>query len=512
LSIWRCWRARACFEVGTAEDASRLIAGLVGRDTLAAMSGPRTTVELLRAVAAEHPDRAALVDVERRLTFAEWDRAADGVAAYLAQRGVGVGDVVALHIDSSIEYAVAYQAATRLRAITTGINTRLGPFEVKSILKRTDPAVILRPADLDAIRDAYEWEPLDLADPDPADAVAIVWTSGTTGLPKGAVFDHDNLRAVAIGAGALGEPFDVRIAPIPFAHVGFMSRTWEEISKYITTVITSTPWNASEMLMLLARERVTAGQGVPTQWRLLLDHPEFEATDVSSLRIAGTGAAVVPPELVREMESRLGCPVVIGYSSTEAAIATGTVPGDSPEVISRTVGRARVNVELELVDDNGVRVAPGAVGRVRVRSAAVMRGYWEDPERTEEVLDDDGWLTLGDLGSLDENGYLTLAGRKSEMYIRGGYNVYPAEVERVLSGHPDVVHVAIVGVPDPVLGEIGVAFVVAAAGTAPELDALRAFCCESLADYKAPDRLHLLDALPVSNMGKVDKRSLAASV
>jgi acyl-CoA synthetase (AMP-forming)/AMP-acid ligase II len=257
---------------------------------------------------------------------------------------------------------------------------------------------------------------------------------------------------------------------------------------------------------------VTAGQGVPTQWRLLLDHPEFEATDVSSLRIAGTGAAVVPPELVREMESRLGCPVVIGYSSTEAAIATGTVPGDSPEVISRTVGRARVNVELELVDDNGVPVAPGAVGRVRVRSAAVMRGYWEDPERTEEVLDDDGWLTLGDLGSLDENGYLTLAGRKSEMYIRGGYNVYPAEVERVLSGHPDVVHVAIVGVPDPVLGEIGVAFVVAAAGTAPELDALRAFCCESLADYKAPDRLHLLDALPVSNMGKVDKRSLAASV
>jgi acyl-CoA synthetase (AMP-forming)/AMP-acid ligase II len=291
-----------------------------------------------------------------------------------------------------------------------------------------------------------------------------------------------------------------------------MSRTWEEISKCITTVITSTPWNASEMLMLLTRERVTVGQGVPTQWRLLLDHPEFEATDVSSLRIAGTGAAVVPPELVREMETRLGCPVVIGYSSTEAAIATGTVPGDSPEVISRTVGRARVNVEVELVDDDGKPVPTGEIGRVRCRSGAVMRGYWEDPERTAEVLDDDGWLTLGDLGSFDERGYLTLAGRKSEMYIRGGYNVYPTEVERALSGHPAVAQIAVVGVPDPVLGEIGVAFVVAAEGAAPDLDELRAFCCESLADYKAPDRLELLDALPIMTMGKVDKRALAALV
>src|SRR4051794_12648885 len=260
------------------------------------MGAPRTTVELLRRVAAIHPDRAAFVDLDRRLTFSEWDRAADGVAAYLDERGVGVGDVVALHLDSSIEYAVLYQAAMRLRAITTGINTRLGPFEVKSILKRTDPRVVIRADDLVAIRDAYEWDPLELSDPDPSDAVAIVWTSGTTGLPKGAVFDHDNLRAVGAGAGSLGEPFDVRVSPIPFAHVGFMSRPWEEISKFITTVVTSTPWNASEMLTLMARERVTAGQGVPTQWRLLLDHPDFENADLTSLRIAGTGAALVPPE------------------------------------------------------------------------------------------------------------------------------------------------------------------------------------------------------------------------
>jgi acyl-CoA synthetase (AMP-forming)/AMP-acid ligase II len=203
---------------------------------------------------------------------------------------------------------------------------------------------------------------------------------------------------------------------------------------------------------------------------------------------------------------------VIGYSSTEAAIATGTVPGDSPEVISRTVGRARVNVELELVDDDGTPVKTGAVGRVRVRSEAVMRGYWEDPERTEDVLDAEGWLTLGDLGSLDEDGYLTLVGRKSEMYIRGGYNVYPAEVEAALTDHPAIDRVGVVGTPDDVLGEIGVAFVVPAAGADVDtlsLDALRAWSRERIADYKSPDRVVLVDDLPVTPMMKIDKAALA---
>ena len=471
-------------------------------------------MELLRKVSAEHPDRAAFVEVDRRLTFAQWDRAADGVAAFLADRGVRPGDVIALLVPSSIDYAVCYQAAMRLRAITTGINTRLGPPEIASILERTRPRVVIREIDLDAVRAAYSCEPpVDLPRVEPDDAVAIVWTSGTTGMPKGAVFDHRNLRAVAVGAGAMGARYDVRLAPLPFAHVAFMSRPWEEIDNVITTVITPTPWSAVDALRLMVRERVTVGQGVPTQWRLVLDHPDFATSDLTSLRIAGTGAATVPPELVREMEQKLGCPVVIGYTSTEAAITTGTVPGDSPEVISQTVGRARVNVELEVVDEDGRTCSTGVVGRVRCRSEAVMRGYWQDPDRTAEVLGADGWLTTGDLGCLDERGYLTLVGRRSEMYIRGGYNVYPAEVERVLSEHDAVAQVAVLGVPDPVLGEIGVAFVVPA-GPPPDerslaLDDLRTFCKAALADYKAPDRLVVVDALPLTSVGKVDKRSLA---
>jgi acyl-CoA synthetase (AMP-forming)/AMP-acid ligase II len=468
-------------------------------------------VRLLRDVAQAQPDRDAYVEADRRLSFSEWDRGADGLAAHFADRGVGAGDVVALLLPSSIDYAVCYQAAMRLRAITTGINPRLGPAEVASILERTEPRVVVRVEDLDDLRAEYACDrsahlPNGRAD----DPVAIVWTSGTTGAPKGAVFDHESLAAVAVGAGALGERFDRRLSPLPFAHVAYMSRPWEEIEKLITTVIPRTPWSAGDTLAMMAAERVTVGQGVPTQWRLVLDHPLFETTDLSALRIAGTGAATVPPDLVREMERRLGCPVVIGYTSTEAAITTGTVPGDTPEVIATTVGRARVNVELEVVDDNGDPCVTGEVGRVRCRSRANMRGYWRDPERTAEVIGSDGWLSTGDAGYLDEREYLTLVGRRSEMYIRGGYNIYPAEVERVLAAHATVSEVAIVSMPDPVLGEIGVAFVIPVSGAAPQLDDLRAHVKATLADYKRPDRLVVVDALPQTAMGKVDKLALAA--
>jgi acyl-CoA synthetase (AMP-forming)/AMP-acid ligase II len=474
------------------------------------VAAPRTTVELLRSVAQAHGDRDAYVEPGRRLSFAEWDRAADGLAAHFAECGVQAGDVVALILPSCADYAVCYQAAMRLRAITTGINPRLGPSEVTSIIERTAPKVIVRVEDLPALRTHYTRAAPALPDARADDPVAICWTSGTTGPPKGAVFDHNNLAAVAVGAGAMGERFDRRLSPLPFAHVAYMSRPWEEIEKVITTVVPSMPWKAGDALEMMAAERVTVGQGVPTQWRLLLDHPEFDRADLSALRIAGTGAATVAPDLVREMETRLGCPVVIGYTSTEAAITTGTVPGDTPDDMARTVGRARVNVELEVVDESGAPCAPGVVGRVRCRSGAIMRGYWHDPARTAEVLDADRWLTVGDLGTLDERGYLTLVGRKSEMYIRGGYNVYPAEVERVLEGHASVGQVAIVGIPDRVLGEIGAAFVVAAAGTGPDLGELRDHVKAQLADYKAPDRLVVLDALPTTAMGKVDKRALAA--
>ena len=485
----------------------------------------RTVPELLAAAALAFGERAAFVEAGRVLTFSDWHHRAGALASTLAAAGVVRGDVVCLLLPPSADYACCYQAAMRVGAVTSGVNLRLGPLEIDDIVSRTRPRVtvigdgadpprqagqIIRRSELEQL---YRGQPTG-PDPSltPSDPVAVVWTSGTTGRPKGALFDHDNLRAVADGVGVLSRPGDRRISPSPFSHVGYMTRAWDELANGITTVIPGTPWSAGDTLRLIEQERVTVAQGVPTQWALMLAHPDFDAVDMSSLRLAATGSATVPPELVREVKRRLGVPFVVRYTSTEASLTTGTQPDDPDDVVARTVGRPAPNVEIELVDDHGVAVPAGEVGTVRVRSVAVMRGYWDDPERTAEVLSSDGWLLTGDLGHLDGQGNLVLVGRRNEMYVRGGYNVYPAEVEAVLGGHPAVARVAVLGLPDPVLGEIGLAAVVAVPGTNPTRDDLRSWCKARVADYKAPDRLVLVDELPLTPMLKVDKAALARTL
>ena len=492
------------------------------------------TVSLMRAVAGAHPDREAFVEADRRLSFGAWEQAADSLARYFESSGVELGDVVGLVLPSCIDYAVCYQAAMRLGAITSGLNPRLGSVEVRSILERTRPVVLV--VDLTSGRAAevaLDWAstmapstrvvkrenlagigqgpaPRRLVKLAASDPVAVVWTSGTTGIPKGAVFDHANLKAISEGIGVLSEMGDRRLSPLPFAHVGYMTRPWDELAHVITTVITPSPWRAEEALDLMAAERVSVAQGVPTQWSLMLDHPKFASTDLSWLRLAGTGASVVSPTLVARMRHDLGVPIVVRYTSTEAALTTGTGVGDTDEQVANSVGRAAGNVELKLVDASGDEIEPGQVGTLCCRSGAVMRRYWDDPVRTAEVLSPEGWLRTGDLGYFDVDGYLHLVGRHSEMYIRGGYNVYPAEIEKVLAGHGSIDHVAVLGHPDPVLGEIGVAFVVTAAGARRVgLDEVRQFCRDRLADYKAPDRMVFMAELPLTSMLKVDKMALA---
>ena len=482
--------------------------------------------DLLAARAEASPALDAFVDGDRRLTFGEWQRSSAAVAARLADVGVRRGDVVCLVLPSSIDYAVCYQAIAHLGAITSGINPRLGPGELASVLVRTAPVVtIVDPgvslpegASGGAVIERGELEAMIAAGGEaptvsvrPTDPVAIVWTSGTTGVPKGAVFDHECLRAMAAGAGALSEPGDRRLSPLPFAHVGYMTRPWDEIAMGITTVITPTPWRAVDALRLIEAERVTVGQGVPAQWSLMLAAPEFDSTNVSSLRLAATGAAPVPPELVRTMRSRLGCPVIVRYASTEASLATGSRPDDGDMVIATTVGRPSGGVEMQVVDEGGRASSRGQVGMVQLRSRAMMRGYWRDDAATAAAINADGWLSTGDLGSVDGDGNLTLVGRRVEMYIRGGYNIYPAEVEAVLSDHPSIDRVAVVGMPDPVLGQIGVAFAVVSPGAGePTLDELRSWIRLRLADYKSPDRLVIVEELPLTSMLKIDKRALAS--
>ncbi len=480
-----------------------------------------TLCELFDAVVEVAGDVEAFVDGERRLTFAEWGRAADGVATRLAGMGVGPGDVVGIRLPSSIDYAIAYQAALRLGAVTSGMNPRLGVAETAHILDKSGAGVVVSDDDLDGVTrlttaelteataDAPFTARPPMADTDP---VAIVWTSGTTGKPKGAVFDHACMRAMARAAWPLSQVGDRRISPLPFAHVGYMTRVWDELVHVITTVITPSPWTAADALRLIGTERVTVGQGVPAQWQMILAHPDLATTDTSSLRVVSTGAARVPPELVAAMRDAFGCPVVVRYTSTEACVSTGTALDDPDDVVANTVGTPGPGVEMELRADEGRGpvVPVGEVGTVCLRSRAMMRGYWREPELTAAAIDAEGWLLTGDLGHLDERGDLHLAGRSTEMYIRGGYNVYPVEIENCLGGHDKVDRVAVVGTAAPVLGEIGVAFVVPAPGAEPPtLEELRAWCRARLADYKAPDCLVLVDELPLTAMSKIDKRALA---
>ena len=502
-----------------------------------------TVVSVLREAARVNGDVEAYVEPDgrggrRTLTFAEWDRAAEGVAGELARRGVAKGDVVGLLLPSCIEYAVLYAALLRLGAITSGINPRMGAGEVDSILDRArpvllvvDPEVARAPAAHTAIvvarGEARTWWTGEgpgtrtrLASSDP---VAVVWTSGTTGRPKGAVFDHANLAAVARGTDVLSHPGDRRLSPLPFAHVGYMTRPWDEIANAVTTIITPTPWRADDAIRIMAAERVTVAQGVPTQWALMLASGELAGADLGALRVAGTGAARMTASMVAEVRRRFGVPVVVRYTSTESSLGTGTTLTSSDEEVATTVGRPVAGVELAIVDDGGTPVPDGSVGRVLLRSGAAMRGYWGrgpgrgrridelvDAAATSAVLGPDGWLTTGDFGRLTPEGNLQLSGRAHERYIRGGYNVYPAEVEEALSSHPAVERAAVVGVPDDVLGEVGVAVVVAAAGARPELAELRAHCARQLSDYKAPDALVVVDELPLTPMMKVDPLRLAA--
>jgi acyl-CoA synthetase (AMP-forming)/AMP-acid ligase II len=438
----------------------------------------------------------------------------------------------------SIDYAVAYQAIVRCGAVASGINPRLALNEQESIFDRMLPVVTV--AEDELVSDLGESAGIPLArsaaagvpvapfapeeDREPSDLVAVVWTSGTTGLPKGAMFDHRSLRAVSEGTDLLSQPGDRKLSPLPFAHVGYMTRAWDEISNGVTTIITPNPWRAPGALQTIVDERVTVAQGVPTQWSLILELDALVDADVSSLRLVSTGAARMAPSQVAQLRERFRAPVVVRYTSTETSLGTGTRLDDDDETIASTVGRPVAGVEMELVDQDGDEVARGEVGRVRLRSGAVMLGYVapRDPKRvgeplvvdraaTDLVRSQDGWITTGDFGVLDEKGNLSLVGRDNEMYQRGGYNVYPAEIEQALDGAPGVQSVAVVAGSDDVLGEVGVAFVVATEqGDVPTQESLKAFLRDRIADYKAPDVVVVKDELPVTAMGKIDKKVLRA--
>lgn len=492
-------------------------------------SAHRTLSTEVEAAVERDGDVEAYVEGSRKVTYAEWLDRADAVAAAWLDAGVAANDVVAIALPASIDYAVCYLAAIRIGAIPTGLNTRLGPRELTGILDRCTPSLLVD-------EDTHSIETLDLASTRPRqfdrseiasavgsphrlahphlgsedDPICIVWTSGSTAQPKGVWFDNRSHRELASMGGLMSAYADRRLLPMPFAHAGYMTRVWDQAKHSITVIISPGAWSALEMLRVLEGQRVTVGQGVPTQWQKVVDLDEIHDADLTALRICGTGAAPVPPELVVAMRERLGCPILVRFACTESPILTGTLPDDPPEVLLHTVGRPAPGVELEIRDEDGIPLETDTVGTLHARSPGSMKGYWNAPEL--EGPGPDGWLRLGDLGRIDADGNLTLCGRSGDMYIRGGYNVYPLEVQHVIEEHPAAAAAAVVGVEAPVIGQTGTAFVVRAVETdlseAEFPDVIRRWVRERLADYKVPDRVEIVDALPLTAMMKVDTKRL----
>lgn len=466
--------------------------------------------ELAASAARRFGERTAYVSADgRRVSYAELDRVSTEVAAGLAHAGLGEGDVLALALGSVPEYPIAYLAAAKVGIITTGVNTRLSRTERDRVLAVANPTLVIADSDsVHELRRPDEGVPPLAADPDRA--VAIVFTSGTTGAPKGVVFGERQLDFITRTdtGGTWGEGGD-QIAGTSFAHLAFMTKLPGKLMAGGVSWMMR-EWRAREALELTSQHGMTRIGGIPTQVALMLREPMFDSYDLSSVNTIVIGGGPATPALVREARHRFGAPVLVRYACTEAGIGTGTGAHDPTEDAEDTVGRPQPGVELRI--DGGAGTEDG-VGEVCLRSPATMSGYWRDPEATAGAFTPDGFVRTGDLGRIDDQGRLHLVGRTREIYVRGGYNVYPAEVEAVLSRHPDVVEVVVVPRPDDVMGEVGVAVVVPRdPDRPPSLDSLRALAEDDLARHKLPEDVVTISRLPLTAMDKVDRTALAALV
>jgi HIP---CoA ligase len=343
----------------------------------------------------------------------------------------------------------------------------------------------------------------------PGDLADIIFTSGTTGAPKGAMLDHGpSVRTYEAWCDAVGlVRGDRYLCVYPFFHTAGLKSAVLACVLRGATILPHAVFDAGVVMQRVADEHITVLPGPPTVFQSMLEHPERERFDLSTLRLSVTGAASVPVEVVRRMRDDLHiASVVTGYGLTET---TGTVSmchhDDPPEVVATTVGRPLPGVSVRVADDEGAMVPPGETGEILVKGFNVMRGYFDDPEATAGAFDDAGYLRTGDIGFVADDGNLRITDRKKDMFIVGGFNAFPAEIEGIMLTHAGVAQVAVVGVPDDRMGEVARAYVVRRNGHGVDQGALIAWCRDHMANYKVPKEVHFVDELPLTASGKVQR-------
>ncbi|QNA86610.1 AMP-binding protein [Sphingomonas sp. So64.6b] len=499
---------------------------------------PKTIVAAAAIAAERWPSAPALIEQGRTLSFAElWDAARAAASALLA-RGIMPGDRVAVWAPNVGEWIFAALGAHICGAVLIPLNTRYKGEEAGEILRRTRAVMLFTMRDfigtdyralltgqvLPNLRETVTLEDWDAfiasgqgaADPAVDAAVAarhgdelsdIIFTSGTTGAPKGVMTAHAQVTRI-FGDWAIRVDLregDRHLIVNPFSHTFGYKAGWVACLLRGAAIVPQPVFDEAETARLIMAHKVSFIPGPPAIYQsLLLAQKASAAADFSSLRVAVTGGAPVPSVLVERMRDELGMRnVVNGYGMTEHGAITMTRQGDSPDVIANSCGYPLPGVELRVVDDDGRDVTSGMAGEILVRSHAVMRGYLDDPAATREAVDPAGWLHTGDIGALDDKGYLRITDRKKDMFISGGFNCYPAEIEALLSRHPAVEMVAVIGVADERMGEVGKAFIVLRPGTGATPDEIRGWARDFMSNYKVPRSIVLVPTLPRNASGKV---------
>jgi long-chain acyl-CoA synthetase len=494
---------------------------------------PDSLAQLLTETAGRHGERPALKLDDSVVNYAVLNEGATRIAGLLKDKGLQAGDRVGIMLPNVPYFGVVYYGVLRAGGVVVPMNVLLKGREVEFYLSDSGAghlfawhdfgeaastgaeaagaeAILVKPGEFEQLVISAPRAEADEPREGP-DTAVILYTSGTTGTPKGAELTHANLlRNCTTGArdlAKIGEE-DVILGALPLFH-SFGQTCCLNGAVSAGACLTLIPrFDPAKALEIIARDRVTLFDGVPTMYHAMLNHPDHASADTSTLRMCISGGSAMPVEVMRAFEEQFGCIILEGYGLSETSpVASFNHP--ERERKPGSIGTPIEGVEMRVVDDDDDEVEPGSVGEIVIRGHNVMKGYWNRPEATEEVMKG-GWFHTGDMATVDEDGYLFIVDRKKEMIIRGGYNVYPREIEEVLYEHPSVSEAAVVGVPDDSLGEEVGAAVVLKAGEDASADDIRAFVKERVAAYKYPRRIWFPDELPKGPTGKILKREIKA--
>jgi fatty-acyl-CoA synthase len=514
------------------------------------MTEKRTLGSLLEENLEKRPDRMAVAFKNEETSYVELHDKANAFARGLFKLGVRKGDKVGLWMPNRVEWVIAYFGITTLGAVVVPMNTRYKTHEADYILNDSESVALVTVDEFLGIDFIEMIGKLDVStlkhviidgkpgegmksfegvlelgkdwkqdqeflktkeSVDPEEVCFILYTSGTTGKPKGAMLSHHNITKNAIDADKVMKVTekDNFLIPVPFFHCFGCVLGITMAAAAGSGMVPMDVFKADDALDLIEKYECSIVHGVPTMFVLELEEQAKKKRDLSSLRTGIMAGAPCPVEVVKAVRTKMGCDICIGYGLTEASpLITLTSTDDTDEIKAETVGKCIPNVEVKIVDDEHEPLPPGKMGELACKGYNVMKGYYKMPDKTAETIDDQGWLYTGDLATMDDKGYVKIVGRKKDMIITGGFNVYPREIEEYLFTHPKIQNVSVIGVPDDVMGEVGWAFIIPKPGEQVTEKEMKEFCKGDIANFKVPRKFVFVESMPMTQSGKVQKFKL----